>query len=265
MKKFLAVVVTVCSITGFLVSGVSAYAMSTKDTGVKDETGVEIKVPSTYKLVSDGAYETPNGAISVTVDKVAILNGDNLDADCVKQVLDTYGDTVTFDKINQNGNAFYTVGLMKYKDIGNIVILAKFWNIGSEVYREQIVGGSYADCTRVYSDVKVATVGKGKFQYNVADRVNEAPSEADLIKLAKKKSIQFLENPQTFKIKVVKVKGDYFKGSKGYWYLKTDGICPKKGSQVYLTILTTTWGTSAKARKTSSDFIAQGRVDPVTR
>ena len=261
MKKFLAVILTVCSVMGSLINGVSAYAMSTKNTGVKNEAGIEIKVPVAYKSISNGVYETPNGTISITVDRVATLNGDKLDADCVKQILNTYGDSFTLTEINQVGNAFYTAGTMPYDNIGNIIVLTKFWNIGSEVYREQIVGGNARDCTEVYSDVEAATKG----QYKAVTGVNGCPTEADLVKRAKEKSIQFFESPLTFKIKVVKVKGNYIKGSKGYWYLRTDGIHPKKGSQIYLTTQATTWGTSAKARKTSGGFIAQGRVDPIIK
>ena len=261
MKKFLAVILTVCSIMGSLTNGVSAYAMATKNTGVKNEAGIEIKVPVAYKSMSNGVFETPSGAISVTVDRIATLNGDKLDADCVKQILNTYGDSFTLTEINQVGNAFYTAGTMPYDNIGNIIVLTKFWNIGSEVYREQIVGGNARGCAKVYNDVEEATKGK----YKAVTEVNGCPTEADLVKRAKEKSIQFFESPLTFKIKVIKVKGNYIKGSKGYWYLRTDGIHPKKGSQVYLTTQAITWGTSAKARKTSGGFIAQGRVDPINK
>lgn len=257
MKKFLAVILTVCSVMGSLINGASAYAMSTKNTGVKNEAGIEIKVPVAYKSKENGVYETPNGTISVTVDRIATLNGDKLDADCVKQILNTYGDSFTLTEINQVGTAFYTAGTMPYDNIGNIIVLTKFWNIGSEVYREQIVGGNVRDCTKVYNDVEAATKG----QYKTVTRVDECPTEADLVKQAKEKGIQFFENPLTFKIKVVKVKGNCIKGSKGYWYLRTDGIHPK----IYFTTQVTTWGTSAKARKTSGGFIAQGQVDPIIK
>lgn len=261
MKKFLAVILTVCSVIGSLVNGVSAYATSTKNTGVKNEAGIEIKVPVAYKSISNGVYETPNGEISVTVDRIATLNGDKLDADCVKQILNTYDDSFTLTEINQVDDAFYTAGTMPYDNIGNIIVLTKFWNISNEVYREQIVGGNARNCTKVYSDVEAATKG----QCNATTGVNECPTEADLVKRAKEKSIQFFESPLTFKIKIVKVKGNYIKGSKGYWYLRTDGIRPKKGSQIYFTTQITTWGTSAKARKTSGGFVAQGRVDPIIK
>lgn len=37
-----------------LINGVSAYAMSTKNTGIKNEAGIEIKVPVAYKSKSKG-------------------------------------------------------------------------------------------------------------------------------------------------------------------------------------------------------------------